>query len=74
MTTTPFEMADQVKVSMRISCSLVSLPLLHLTHWIGVSTALEHVVYKRTLDINSQDVVSRTIYLSVYSIDFIVVC
>ena len=36
--------------------------------------SLEHAVYKRTLDINSQDEVSRAILLFVYSIYFIVVC
>ena len=36
--------------------------------------SLEHAVYKQTLDINSQDEVSRTILLFVYSIYFIVVC
>ena len=36
--------------------------------------SLEHPVYKRTVDINSQDEVSRTFLLFVYSIYFIVIC
>ena len=58
-----------------VTFSCVTLPIaLNMSdRTIYYYNSLEHVVYKRTLDINSQDEVSRTILLFVYSIYFIVV-
>ena len=60
--------------NLTFSCVTHPITLDTLDRSVYYYNSLEHIVYKRTLDINSQDEVSRTIYLSVNSIDFIVIC
>ena len=61
-------MADQVSEheNLMFSCVTPPITLDTLDRSVYCYNSLEYTVYKRTLDINSQDEVSRAIYLSVY--------
>ena len=83
MTTPPLELLTSSPNGGSIEGERGNVTLSHVTPPITLDTldrtvyyynSLEHVVYKRTLDINSQDEVSRAILLFVYSIYYIVVC